>query len=214
MQKYVSKTKIEGYVKKKPISGEYPTKEWIEWSLKPHSEEEIRERVLNDRESVCYSYICSSSRLSEKFIIELAIISLDETITEDNYDEKMKELVPLFNKNYDNRLDWLNISTFQKLSLEFIEKYKELLDGASILKNQRCITEEYIKENLCTFFTVKDVLDYSKTYVSRDFMAHMYLIYGNVERYQKAIQNGDQEYIDKIWNLKIKKYRKRRERVL
>lgn len=207
MQKYVSKRCIEGYVKQKPVCGDYPTREWAEWSMKSHTEEEIKERVLENRESVCYSYICKNSRLSEKFIIELAVISLDGSITKENYTERMNKLVPLFNEFYDNRLDWLAISTYQKLSIEFIDKYKPLLDGSSIVKNQS-LTEEFIKNNVCTFVHPLLAMQCQRNNISKDFYLHLELIYKNFDKYMKAINENNAEYINSIWNKKITRHEK------
>ena len=199
MQTYISKSNITDYVQFGHVKGDYPTKEWVEWSLSPHSEEEIKERVLNNRDSVCYTYLCRNSKLSERFIIELAILSLNEEITEDNYDEKMEELVPIFNENYDNRLDWKNISTYHKLSEEFIEKYKPLLDGKAIGENQ-VLSEEFIKNNLIVFIHPTTALNFQK-HVSKEFRFHLYMIMDNYQDYYQAVIDGNKEYIDSIWNI-------------
>ena len=163
------------------------------------SEREIRERVLENRDSVCYTYLCRNSKLSERFIIELAILSLNEEITEDNYDEKMEELVPIFNENYDNRLDWKNISTYHKLSEEFIEKYKPLLDGKAIGENQ-VLSEEFIKNNLIVFIHPTTALNFQK-HVSKEFRFHLYMVMDNYQDYYQAIIDNNKEYIDSIWNI-------------
>lgn len=199
MQTYISKRNIKGYVQFGGVKGEYPTKEWVEWSLSPHTEREIRERVLENRDSVCYTYLCRNSKLSERFIIELAILSLNEEITEDNYDEKMEELIPIFNENYDNRLDWKNISTYHKLSEEFIEKYKPLLDGKAIGENQT-LSEKFIKDNLIVFIHPTTAINFQK-HVSKEFRFHLYMIMDNYQDYYQAVIDGNKEYIDSIWNI-------------
>ena len=32
--------------------------EWGDWSLKRHSEDEIRDKVLSDYNNICFSYVC------------------------------------------------------------------------------------------------------------------------------------------------------------
>ena len=53
--------------------------QWFEFSMNPQSEENIRERAIYDAlhktNSICYSYICRYSQLSEKFIEELMFIT-------------------------------------------------------------------------------------------------------------------------------------------
>ena len=80
------------------------------WCLYPHTEEEIRERVLDDYTNICFSYLAAYSPMSEEFIHELKVLSLvrntrtlgDVTqmfpvIDRDNYD---KALIPVM-KTYD-----------------------------------------------------------------------------------------------------------------
>lgn len=69
------------YIKKRkstvgPISRE-SVERWIEFSMNPRTEEEIREQILTDPSHVCYSYICMKSSLSEEFIDELKILSTE-----------------------------------------------------------------------------------------------------------------------------------------
>jgi len=205
MQRYISKSKIKGYERKTPIRGDYPTREWVGWSMESHTEEEIKERVLRDRESVCYSYICERSKLSEKFIIELAILSLDNSITKRNYDKKMEELVPKFNELYDNRLDWLAISRYQKLSMEFIRKYKPLLDCNAIARNQ-LLDYEFIKENVCVWFPVSVLtLERIVTPISKELLWRLRKIEKSWAGYRDAIDNNDTAYLDAIWKAEYKK---------
>lgn len=49
--------------------------DWLNFSMTNHSEDEIRSRILNNIDSVCFTYICRYSRLSEKFIYELIGLS-------------------------------------------------------------------------------------------------------------------------------------------
>lgn len=59
----------------RPIAAKRELPKWVDWSLTPHSEEEIREAVFNTPELICWSYICKSSVLSEEFIEELLVLS-------------------------------------------------------------------------------------------------------------------------------------------
>ena len=48
---------------------------WATWSMKEHSEDELRNAILYNPEDVCISYICRYSTLSEEFIEELICLS-------------------------------------------------------------------------------------------------------------------------------------------
>ncbi len=54
-------------------------KTW-KWCLDPHTEDEIRERVLTDYNDICFNYLCSYSPMSEEFRKELAVLSLGKTV--------------------------------------------------------------------------------------------------------------------------------------
>ena len=49
--------------------------DWVVWSMKNHTEEELRTAYLNDPDKVCTSYVCRYSELSGEFIEELILLS-------------------------------------------------------------------------------------------------------------------------------------------
>lgn len=127
--------------------------EWRTFSLAPHTEDEIREKVLTDYNNVCFSYLCSHQELSEDFIIELAALSTG-LLNKDNYSKYIDylkkavmisagiekgtydfDMLPahcgLDPKNVTYRttdhLDWKAIAKYQILSQAFIDKYYSLL---------------------------------------------------------------------------------------
>lgn len=67
------------------------TDDWAEWSLTPHTESEIREKVLTDYSNVCFAYVCEKSPMTKRFAEELAVLSAAR-----NEDETAK---PWLNKN-------------------------------------------------------------------------------------------------------------------
>ena len=67
------------------------TDDWAEWSLTPHTESEIREKVLTDYSNVCFAYVCEKSPMTKRFAEELAVLSSAR-----NEDETAK---PWLNKN-------------------------------------------------------------------------------------------------------------------
>jgi hypothetical protein len=67
------------------------TDNWAEWSLTPHTEDEIREKVLTDYNNVCFAYVCEKSPMTKRFAEELAVLSAAR-----NEDETAK---PWLNKN-------------------------------------------------------------------------------------------------------------------
>lgn len=61
-------------------------KEWSNWSLTSHTEDEIREKCLTDFNNVCFTFVCEASKMSTEFIEELMTLSTG-VLNKDNYDE-------------------------------------------------------------------------------------------------------------------------------
>lgn len=126
---------------------------WAEWSLTPHTEDEIREKILTDYDGVCFSYLCGSSKLSETFIIELMALSTG-LLNKENYQlciDEMKKAVLIADgiergeicyyklpyisspgskakkqQSLIDHLDWSKIFKYQTLSPEFRIKFAPL----------------------------------------------------------------------------------------
>ena len=49
--------------------------DWAEWSMTPHSEEEIRNKCLDDIDGICFAYLCNTSYISEEFFEEFLALS-------------------------------------------------------------------------------------------------------------------------------------------
>lgn len=78
--------------------------QWFEFSMNPQSEEDIRERAIYDAllktNSICYSYICRFSQLSEKFIEEMMFIT-SGLFSFEYYDQKhIDYVVDLIDKGF------------------------------------------------------------------------------------------------------------------
>lgn len=124
---------IFGKQKEKATKNQKATKkvnDWASFSLNPRTEDEIRERLKEDKESVCLSYICENSVLSEEFIEELIKLT------------KCKNS----KGNSVNRIDWDAISRKQKLSEEFILKHAEDVNWNAIFMNQD-LSDQFKLEN-------------------------------------------------------------------
>ena len=84
--------------------------DWLDFSLYPQSELEIRKRAVNDAmyktHSLCYSYVCRFSKLSEEFIEDLMFIT--SPFYEIDYDNKE-------NRNFVVDLIDLDVSTRSQL---------------------------------------------------------------------------------------------------
>ena len=59
--------------------------EWKNWSLTPHTPDEIREKILTDFENVCFSFVCATSKIPEEFMPEFMALSTGY-IKKENYD--------------------------------------------------------------------------------------------------------------------------------
>lgn len=65
---------------------------WVEWSMTPHSFDEIREKCLTDFNGVCFTYLCSKSYISEENFFEFAALSTG-LINKDNYNEAIDTVI-------------------------------------------------------------------------------------------------------------------------
>ena len=145
---------IENQNKRKP--GEKTKVDlWAEWSLAPHTEDEIREKILTDFDGVCFTYLCGSQVLSEDFIVELMALSTG-LLNKENYSQYINELkqavliaegIKIGEIDYHklprisspgsqdkrrqaliDRLDWVALFEKQTLSPEFRAKFKPLTE--------------------------------------------------------------------------------------
>lgn len=106
--------------------------DWYEFSTNPQPEEDIRRRAIFDSltksNSICYSYLCRTSRLSEKFIEELMFIS-SNAFTLQFYDEKhIGIVVDLIDQNFKKKEDQTDY-IFQLIEAEKKRMKKEIEDG-------------------------------------------------------------------------------------
>lgn len=72
--------------------------DWAKFSIASHTEDEIRQRILNSKGTgnMCYSYICKYSKMSESFIEELAVLSTGLIHKRNRYDfTKVKQALEM-----------------------------------------------------------------------------------------------------------------------
>ena len=121
-------------------------KDWVNFSTKPEKLEDIAFRVIIFEKFgislCCLNYICQYSHLPEDFIDDIIFITSGQfsfnkwddvhvhaivKSIEDN-DFKNENLLKLFSgyngHKLNDRLDWREISRYQKLSSEFIESHR------------------------------------------------------------------------------------------
>ena len=129
-------------------------KDWVEFSIKPEKLEDIAFRlIIFEKFGIslcCLSYICQYSSLPEDFIDDIIFITSgqfsftkwdDEHVhtivksMEDN-DFENENLLRLF-PGYDgrplhDRIDWVGVYKYQKISSEFAESHKVFLPNKAI----------------------------------------------------------------------------------
>lgn len=79
----------------RPLVKKRPVPEWVTWSMSEHTEDELRDAILNKPELVCFTYICRYSQMSDEFI-ENELIALSTGIFTGHpnlYNERNKALV-------------------------------------------------------------------------------------------------------------------------
>jgi hypothetical protein len=110
--------------------------DWANFSLTPQTEDAIRERILHDNKTgqntICITYICEYSKLSEEFIEELCELTKYKV-----------HIVNTTKYKWTNKVDWAAISRSQNLSEEFIDKHKNEVVWKDIYANQN-LSKEFI----------------------------------------------------------------------
>lgn len=105
---------------------------WQEWSMEPHTEDEIRDAYINDPDNICTSYICRYSNLSEDFIEELIYLSTGvfsyrpDLYTENNieYLKKIMSIEPTSARtNYIKSINMKNVSNKDKEFVAYLKTY-------------------------------------------------------------------------------------------
>ena len=74
------------------IALEKKVNEWAQWSLTPHTPEEIREKVLDDYDGVCFAYVSEASFIPDWFLPEFAALSTG-LLNRKNYEAKKDEII-------------------------------------------------------------------------------------------------------------------------
>lgn len=104
-------------------------KSWSEFSMNEQSEASIRNRILlKGVDSVCVSYICRYSRLSESFINELRVLSTGLLKPDEYYSRNLKVISDALDKRSELKSD----NPYKKLDgdkLGKIELLYEEVDG-------------------------------------------------------------------------------------
>lgn len=121
--------------------------EWVTWSTTPHTEDEIREKVLTDYDNVCFSYVCEYSHMSADFIEELMALSLD-MITKDNYYEyidDLKKAVQIYLGVEEGNIEDLHLPPIKEKYMSQ-QKLKEKCMGTAKITDEPAINEKSTKK--------------------------------------------------------------------
>ena len=77
-------------------------KDWLDFSLNERTEEEIKDKMLEDPDSVCISYVCKFSNLSSEFIEDMMALSTG-IFTKETFTKENKDIVlSMLDRIYDN----------------------------------------------------------------------------------------------------------------
>lgn len=121
--------------------------EWVNWSMTPHTEDEIREKVLTDYNNVCFSYVCEYSHMSADFIEELMALSLD-MLTKDNYNEYIEDLkkaVQIYLGVEEGNIEDLHLPPIKEKYMSQ-QKLKEKYMGIAQVTDEPAINEKSTKK--------------------------------------------------------------------
>ena len=105
----------------------YSIDEWKNWSLTPHSPDEIRDKILDDFENVCFSFVCTASKIPEEFMSEFMALSTG-LITRENYDDYIDK-----------------VTKAVLMNAGVIEKDKSIMNWGILSKSENCKGENVDK---------------------------------------------------------------------
>ena len=128
---------------KEKISGNNKIIDWIEFSMNPRTEDEIREACLDpaQRDKVCISYICKCSIMSCKFIEELIVLSsyLFDKNSYNNEESRKIVLYILQSENLEEK--WKRVK-------EVEEKYaNDPIIGSLLERHKKQVGQKRVKLN-------------------------------------------------------------------
>ena len=111
--------------------------EWADWSLKRHSEDEIRDKVLSDYNNICFSYVCEKSPMTKQFAEEFAVLSTGKQVGENiipylkksNYDKYFPVLLNLYRMVNGKKYDPVNPYLLDILG--FPDQIKKLIESGN-----------------------------------------------------------------------------------
>ena len=158
--------------KKKKDNCHDTVSKWYEFSMNSRSEDEIREMILTDPDSVCYSYICMKSPLSENFIEELRVLST-ELINKELYTPDNLKLVSdiLSIKNLTERSKYVRelymnnkLPYFMKSKIRSDMMVRDKLDWRNLVKYQN-LSKEFIDSHQ------DEINEVRRMYNSQDMVA-------------------------------------------
>ena len=146
---------------------------WVKWSMSEHTEDELRDAILNKPELVCYTYICRYSQMSSDFIEnELIVLSTGiftgypEFYTENNKKlvSKILYLEPTGDRyEYQQALDPDDCDDADPIFVNLIKQYKTSLrsrvDWWQIACYQDNLTSEFRKKYAKKFKEAKARVD-------------------------------------------------------
>ena len=136
--------------------------DWFTFSTTPQSEEDIKTRVIHDKETktntCCISYICRYSKLSEEFIEWLDLYTLAKRKNPNSTQPVLK-----------SKVDWDHICIYQTLSEEFIEKHSKDVNWKLIFYCQN-ISEEFKSKHLKDLRKAQETEDEFDEFIKDDIL--------------------------------------------
>lgn len=171
-------SKEKPYIDKPPTSEEVlRVQKWGEWSMQPHTPDEIREAILEDSRCVCFTYLCEYSKIPGDFLEEFLVLStclLDKSNYEKDFDRIKNALFAnleiegytnneeiliiennsgtssIVSSNILDRIDWKNFGMNQKIDLYTAERFGKFLPWDTM--NTSCsLSQMYIDANKAEF---------------------------------------------------------------
>lgn len=193
----------EGYMKKNaPVSGIIKDNDWSEFSLTPQTEQALEERMLKSIDSVCVTYICRFSSLSDRFIERMLALTTG-VLNPKSSEEEIQQLTDfmvnkLTNKDRDKK-QTISILTIKKddgKEIEEVETYTESrlndrIDWAYIARFQ-ALSNDFIMK-------FADYLDY-KNLSANEKVDHNFVVgYApNLKGYSQKLSEKSDESEDDL----------------
>lgn len=184
---------------------------WVEWSMTPHSFDEIREKCLIDFNGVCFIHLCNKSYISEENFFEFAALSTG-LLNKDNYNDYidtvinaikfMYGIIDIKDVNMDDYIHLINSANIDKEDKVNIVKKNKIISKIANENKTEEDTQKWFKS------IIFDRVNWSELSANSNFSEHFLEQFADYVDWKSLPNNREysEKFYDKFKNKLPAKY--------